>query len=85
MIDRDHPLPITRQAQLLGMSRGAVHYLPRPTSRADLALMRRIDEPRLEHLFRGALMLRRQLQREGVRVGRRHIVPTATRTEFDFS
>ena len=28
MIDRDHQLPLTRQAQLLDMSRGAVYYLP---------------------------------------------------------
>ena len=73
MIDRDHALPITRQAQLLGMSRGAVYYLPRPTSAADLALMRRIDELHLEYPFMGARQLRRQLQREGVQVGRRHI------------
>ena len=73
MIDRDHALPIARQAQLLGMSRGSVYYLPRPTSEADLALMRRIDELHLEHPFMGARMLRRQLQREGTHVGRRHI------------
>jgi putative transposase len=73
MIDREHALPITRQAQALGMSRGAVYYLPRPTSPADLALMRRIDELHLDFPFMGARMLRRQLQREGVAVGRRHI------------
>jgi putative transposase len=73
MIDRDHDLPVTRQAQLLGMSRGAVYYLPRPTSATDLALMRRIDELHLEHPFMGARQLRRQLQREGVGVGRRHV------------
>jgi hypothetical protein len=73
MIDRDHALPITRQAHLLGMSRGAVYYLPRPTRAADLALMRRIDELHLEYPFMGARQLRRQLQREGVQVGRRHI------------
>ena len=73
MIDRDHSLPITRQAQLLDMSRGAVYYLPRPTGAADLALMRRIDELHLEHPFMGARMLRRQLQREGMCVGRRHV------------
>lgn len=44
MIDRDHTLSITRQAKLLGISRGTVYYLPRPVSPADLALMRRIDE-----------------------------------------
>ena len=69
MIDRDHALPITRQAHLLGMSRGAVYYLPRPTSAADLALMRSIDKLHLEYPFMGARMLRRQLQRKGVVVG----------------
>ena len=73
MIDRDHDLPITRQAQLLGMSRGAVYYLPRPTSPGDLDLMRRIDELHLEYPFMGARMLRRRLQRQGVAVGRRHV------------
>jgi hypothetical protein len=73
MIDREHALPITRQAQLLGISRGAVYYLPRAISQTDLTLMRRIDELHLEHPFMGARMLRRQLAREDVRVGRRHI------------
>jgi len=73
MIDRDHALPITRQAQLLGMSRGSAYYLPRPVSPAELALMRRIDELHLEFPFMGARMLRRQLQREGVAVGRRRV------------
>ena len=67
MIDRDHALPITRQAQLLGMSRGAVYYMPRPTGAADLALMRRIDELHLDHPFMGARQLRRQLQRKAFR------------------
>jgi putative transposase len=71
MIDRDHALPITRQASLLGMSRGSVYYLPRPTGAADQELMRRIDELHLEYPFMGARMLRRQLHRRGVDVGRR--------------
>ena len=73
MIDRHHDLSITRQAELLGMSRGMVYYLPRPVSDADLALMRRIDELHLEHPFMGARMLRRQLVRVGIHVGRRHV------------
>jgi len=73
MIDRDHPLSITQQAQLLGISRGSVYYLPRPVSDADLALMRRIDELHLEHPFMGARMLRDQLLRQGLKVGRKHI------------
>ena len=71
MIDRNHELPITRQAQVLGISRGAVYYVPRPISETELALMRRIDELHLEHPFMGARMLRRELAKEGVLVGRR--------------
>jgi len=73
MIDRDHELSITRQAQLLNISRGTVYYLPQPVSPADLALMRRLDELHLEHPFMGARMLRDQLGRQGIRAGRRHI------------
>ena len=73
MIDRKHRLSVTRQAQLLGLSRGAVYYLPQPVGAADLALMRRLDELHLEHPFMGARMLRRQLQSGGLQVGRRHV------------
>lgn len=50
-----------------------MYYLPRPVSAADLALMRKLDELHLEHPFMGARMLRDQLYRDGVKVGRRHI------------
>jgi putative transposase len=73
MIDRSEQLSVTRQAQLLGISRGSVYYLPRPVSDADLALMRRLDELHLEHPFMGARMLRDQLRRQGIEVGRRHV------------
>ena len=73
MIDREHALPITRQAQLLGMSRGSVYYLPRPVSAGELDLMRRIDELHLDFPFRSVRMLRRQLHRQRIDVGRRHI------------
>ena len=58
MIDREHDLPITKQAEALNISRGSVYYLPRPVSAADLALMRRIDELHLEFPFAGSRMLR---------------------------
>jgi putative transposase len=73
MIDGHHALSISRQAQLAGISRGSVYYLPKPVSAADLALMRRIDELHLEHPFMGARMLRDQLNREEYDVGRKHI------------
>jgi putative transposase len=73
MIDRDHGLSISRQAKVLGIGRGSVYYLPRPTSDADLALMRRIDELHLEYPFAGSRMLRGLLQAEGHQVGRLHV------------
>ena len=73
MIDRTHKLPITRQAEILNISRGSVYYLPKPVSERDLKLMRRIDELHLEHPFAGARMLRDLLRLEGVHVGRKHV------------
>ena len=73
MIDPSHRLPIVRQAQLLDLSRSSVYYRPQPTSDAELALMRRIDELHLEHPFAGSRMLRDLLRREGFEVGRKHV------------
>ena len=73
MIDRKHSLSVTRQAQLVGISRGSVYYQPRSVSAADLALMERIDKLHLEHPFMGARMLRDQLNRVGEDVGRKHV------------
>ena len=73
MIDRTHQLPVTRQAELLNVSRGSVYYLPKPMGDADLKLMRRIDELHLEHPFAGSRMLRDLLCQEGVHVGRKHV------------
>jgi putative transposase len=73
MIDREHGLPITKQAKALGISRGSVYYLPRPVPAADLAAMRRMDELHLEFPFAGSRMLRDLLNKEGVEIGRRHV------------
>ena len=73
MIDRNHALPITRQAELVGISRGNVYYLPRAASEADQRLMKRIDALNLAHPFAGSRMLRDMLNREGFDVGRRHV------------
>ena len=79
MIAPGHALPIKRQAELAGISRGAVYYLPRPVSEADQRLMRRIDELHLEHPFAGARMLRDLLNREGIEVGRKHVATLMAR------
>ena len=73
MIDREHDLPITRQAEVLQISRGSVYYLPRPVSPDGLALMRRLDRLHLEFPFAGSRMLRGLLAAEGCKIGRRHV------------
>lgn len=73
MIDRSDKLPISRQAKLLGISRGSVYYLPQGISEAELALMRQIDQLHLEHPFMGSRQLTRQLLRLGFEVGRLHV------------
>jgi putative transposase len=83
MIDRDHKLPITRQVELLKVSRGTVYYLPKPVSEADLALMLRIDKLHLLHPFMGARMLRDQLAGEAIHVGRRHIRTLMIRMDIE--
>ncbi len=37
MIDCDHPLSVTKQAEAVGIARSTVYYLPRPVSADDLA------------------------------------------------
>ena len=44
MIDRDHELSVTKQAEVVGIARSTVYYLPRPVPAADLALMQQIDK-----------------------------------------
>lgn len=69
MIDRTRDLPVTRQAQVLKLSRSSVYYQPQPVSAADLAIMRRIDELHLDYPFAGSRMLRDLLRGEGVAIG----------------
>jgi putative transposase len=73
MIDRSHPLPLSKQAAVAGISRGSVYYQPKPVCEADLTLMRRVDELHLELPFAGSRMLRDLLNDEGVTIGRKHV------------
>ena len=73
MIDRTHPLPITRQAKALGIARSTVYAQPRPVSERDLHLMELIDKLNLEMPFAGSRMLRDLLALASVMVGRKHV------------
>ena len=68
MIDRSHDLSITKQAEILNISRGSVYYLPRPVSVVDLAIMRRLDRLHTDYPFAGSRMLHGLLVAEGGKV-----------------
>jgi putative transposase len=73
MIDREHGLPIVRQAEALNVSRSSVYYLPRAVPEADLVIMRRLDQLHLEFPFAGSRLLKGLLAAEGSQIGRRHV------------
>jgi len=73
MIDRGHQLPLTRQSQILELSRSSLYYEAVPLSPGDLALMKLIDELHLKHPFMGSRSIRDQLQDKGHQVGRQHV------------
>ena len=73
MIDREHGLPVTKQAEVLNISRGSVYYLPRPVPTRDLTLMWRMDELHMDYPFAGARMLCGLLNGEGLAAGRKHV------------
>jgi len=73
MIDRAHPMPVTKQCRVLDVSRSSVYYRAVPIPEADLALMRRIDEIHLKIPFFGSRKIRDQLQREGYEVNRKKV------------
>src|SRR5260370_6363399 len=71
MIDREHDLSITKQAEILRISRGSVYYLPRPVSSEDFEIMQRLDRLHLEYPFAGSRMLQGLLALQGC--GRRYV------------
>ena len=79
MIDREHELPLTRQAALLKLSRSSLYYRARAVAPADLAVMRRLDELHLDYPFAGSRMLRDLLRGEGVAIGRQRVARMMTR------
>ena len=66
MVDRDHPLPVVRQCELLDLPRSTYYHVPKLMPDEELALMALIDlsskvpilwqpsDPRLVKLMRSA-------------------------------
>ncbi|HQI57301.1 MAG TPA: IS3 family transposase [Syntrophorhabdaceae bacterium] len=73
MINKEHPLPITKQCNILNLCRSGIYYKPIPLSDKDKELMRMIDEIHLEEPHLGARRIKIILIRKGYKVGRIHI------------
>ena len=73
MIDREHDLPLTSQADCLNISRGSIYYVAAAVPAGDLAIMRKIDVLHTEYPFAGSRMLRDLLAADGSPLGRRRV------------
>ncbi len=74
MIDRQHALPLSRQSQILELSRSSLYYKAVPVSARDMELMRLIDEIHLKYPFYGSRNIRNELRDRGYKIGRGHVV-----------
>ena len=70
MIEKGAELPVTRQCEILQLSRSSVYYQPVPISPKELELMRLIDEIHLARPFWGSRNIRDELYARGYRIGR---------------
>ncbi|QEA38465.1 IS3 family transposase [Pistricoccus aurantiacus] len=74
MIERDHPdISMTRQCELLKLSRSSVYYRPRQQRQKDLNLMYLLDQQHLETPYYGSRKMRAFLQRQGYQVNRKRV------------
>jgi putative transposase len=74
MIEPESSEPsISRQCQLLGLSRSSFYYAPRPIDPEDLELMRLIDEQYLKTPTYGSRSMARHFRRQGCWVNRKRI------------
>ncbi len=73
MIDKEDSLPVTRQCEILELSRSGVYYNPVPLSARELEIMRQIDEIHLLSPFYGSRNIRNDLWAKGYNIGRDHV------------
>jgi len=73
MIDREHQLPLTRQSEILELSRSSLYYKAMPVNPRDLEIMKLIDEIHLKYPFMGSRSIRDELRDRGYEIGRDHV------------
>jgi putative transposase len=66
-------LPLSTQADLLGISRWRLYYQPRPPSMEEVRIKHRIDEIYTDYPFYGSRRMTAQLQREGMEINRKAV------------
>ena len=69
----ERKLPLSRQCRLLNISRSSLYYKPVGVKRADLDLMRLMDEQYLKTPFYGSRSMTLHLKRQGYPVNRKRI------------
>lgn len=74
LINNNHQrLSLTRQTQLLGISRSGWYYRPRPMDSFTLRVMNRIDKIYTDRPFYGSRKITVQLRKEGLTVNRKKV------------
>ena len=74
LVEMNHAtLSITRQCELLGMSRAAYYYQPVEVSRKDLERIGIMDEVFTKRPFYGSRRLQEELNAGGDKIGRDHV------------
>jgi putative transposase len=74
MIERcDHKPSLSRQCQLVDISRSSIYYRPRPIKPEDLEIMRLIDEQYLKMPCWGSRSMRNYLRRLGYDINRKRV------------
>ena len=63
-------LPLSSQAELLGLSRSSLYYQPRTPSARKIRIKHRIDEIYTQYPFYGSRKIHQHLQREGEVIGK---------------
>ncbi len=73
-VDQCHSLPISRQCEVLAISRSSAYRAPAGVSNPDIDLMRKLDELHLKHPFKGSRRLRDDLwDVYGLQVNRKRV------------
>jgi putative transposase len=74
MIDKDHPnLSITRQCELLGISRSGIYYKPVPEDDEDTMFKRLIDKIFTDAPCYGSRKITKELQGRGYNINRKRV------------